>query len=94
MASSKGWPYSLLMNNSKKLRPGEKVFSFILIIFSAILFIESYKISGFSGLTTSGAMPMFASTLMFIASIFIFLEKSARAPSRTRGLFKNYYFCK
>jgi len=60
MASSKGWPYSLLMNNSKKLRPGEKVFSFILIIFSAILFIESYKISGFSGLTTSGAMPMFA----------------------------------
>ena len=52
MASSKSWPYTISMNKSKKLRPGEKVFSFILIIFSAILFFESYKISGFSGLTT------------------------------------------
>ena len=88
MASSKGWPYTISMNKSKKLRPGEKVFSVILIIFSAILFFESYKISGFSGLTTSGAMPMFASTLMFIASIFIFLETLKKDPKNKFNLLK------
>ncbi len=88
MASSKGWPYTISMNKSKKLRPGEKVFSFILIIFSAILFFESYKISGFSGLTTSGAMPMFASTLMLIASIFIFLETLKKDPKNKFNLLK------
>ena len=88
MASSKGWPYTISMNKSKKLRPGEKVFSAILIIFSAILFFESYKISGFSGLTTSGAMPMFASTLMFIASIFIFLETLKKDPKNKFNLLK------
>ena len=88
MASLKGWPYTISMNKSKKLRPGEKVFSFILIIFSAILFFESYKISGFSGLTTSGAMPMFASTLMLIASIFIFLETLKKYPKNKFNLLK------
>ncbi len=88
MASSKGWPYTISMNKSKKLRPGEKAFSFILIIFSAILFFESYKISGFSGLTTSGAMPMFASTLMLIASIFIFLETLKKDPKKKFNLLK------
>ena len=88
MASSKGWPYTISMNKSKKLRPGEKVFSVILIIFSAILFFESYKISGFSGLTTSGAMPMFASTLMLIASIFIFLETLKKDPKNKFNLLK------
>lgn len=88
MASSKGWPYTISMNKSKKLRPGEKVFSFILIIFSAILFFESYKISGFSGLTTSGAMPMFASTLMFISSIFIFLETLKKDSKNKFNLLK------
>lgn len=88
MASSKGWPYTISMNKSKKLRPGEKVFSVILIIFSAILFFESYKISGFSGLTTSGAMPMFASTLMFISSIFIFLETLKKDPKNKFNLLK------
>jgi hypothetical protein len=88
MASSKGWPYTISMNKSKKLRPGEKVFSVILIIFSAILFFESFKISGFSGLTTSGAMPMFASTLMFIASIFIFLETLKKDPKNKFNLLK------
>lgn len=88
MASLKGWPYTISMNKSKKLRPGEKVFSFILIIFSAILFFESYKISGFSGLTTSGAMPMFASTLMLIASIFIFLETLKKDPKNKFNLLK------
>ena len=76
------------MNKSKKLRPGEKVFSFILIIFSAILFFESYKISGFSGLTTSGAMPMFASTLMLIASIFIFRETLKKDSNNKFNLLK------
>ena len=88
MASSKGWPYTISMNKSKKLRPGEKVFSFILIIFSLILFFESYKISGFSGLTTSGAMPMFASTLMLIASIFIFRETLKKDPKNKFNLLK------
>ena len=88
MASSKGWPYKIPMNKSKKLRPGEKVFSFILIIFSVILFFESYKISGFSGLTTSGAMPMFASTIMLIASIFIFLETLKKDPKNKFNLLK------
>ena len=88
MASSKGWPYTISMNKSKKLRPGEKAFSFILIIFSAILFVESYKISGFSGLTTSGAMPMFASTLMLIASIFAFLETLKKDPKKKFNLLK------
>lgn len=88
MASSKSWPYIISMNKSKKLRPGEKIFSFILVIFSTILFFESYKISGFSGLTTSGAMPMFASTLMLVASIFIFLETLKKDPKNKSNLLK------
>lgn len=61
----------------KKLKPGEKGLSIILILFSIFTLIESYKISG-NKLTasSSGAFPMFISVMLFIFSIWIYFEKT------------------
>jgi len=74
------------MNTPNELRPGEKIFSILLVLFSGFLFFESYKISQFKSLVTSGAMPMFASTLMFISSIFIFLKTLKKDPKTNFNL--------
>lgn len=59
------------MKTRHTLRPGERLFALFLVIFASYAFWESYKISGFSGLSTGGVMPMFASGVMVLTGLVI-----------------------
>lgn len=61
------------------LRPGERLFALLLVVFAGFLFRESHAISGFRGLTTGGVMPMLASGIM-VATSFVILSDTLRRP--------------
>ena len=67
------------MPSQQPNRPGERVFALLLALFAAVVFFESYGISGFAGLTTGGVMPMLAAAVMLLSSAFI-LARTVRAP--------------
>jgi hypothetical protein len=69
------------MKLPRKIRPGELTFTFILLILSLIAFYEAYQISGFSGLTSGGVLPMLASGVMLVSGIFIVKDALHRRPS-------------
>lgn len=68
------------MKKSEPLRPGERLFALLLVVFAGYVFWESYGISGFRGLTTGGVMPMLASGVMVVTGLVIFGE-AVRKPS-------------
>ena len=70
------------MKPSDTLRPGERLFALLLVIFAGYAFWESYGISGFSGLTTGGVMPMLASGVMVLTGLAILSDtfRKPRAP--------------
>lgn len=68
------------------LRPGERLFALILVMFSSCALWESYGISGFSGLTTGGAMPMLASTIMVLTGLVILSASFRRTNSTESGV--------
>jgi len=59
------------MKTPSGLRPGELVFALMLVAFSLVAFREAYAISGFSGLTTGGVLPMLASGIMTVSGLAI-----------------------
>lgn len=63
-------------------RPGELLFALVLLGFSAFAFREAYGISGFSGLTTGGVLPMLAAGAMVVSAGAITL----RAARERHGL--------
>ena len=67
-------------------RPGERLFALILVIFSSYSLWESYGISGFTGLTTGGVMPMFASTIMVLTGLVILSASFRRTNSTESGV--------
>ncbi len=70
------------MKTRDTLRPGERLFALLLVIFAGYAFWESYGISGFGGLTTGGVMPMLASGVMVLTGLVILADtlRSPRAP--------------
>jgi len=77
------------MKAPETLRPGERLFAFLLVVFAGYSFWESYRISGFSGLTTGGIMPMLASGVMVVTGLVILSEtirKTSAAQNSIRGL--------
>lgn len=71
-------------STSSSLRPGERLFALLMVLFAALVFWESYEISGFKGLTTGGVMPMLASGVMVATSIFI-LSRTFEKPRNEDG---------
>ncbi|RVU36668.1 tripartite tricarboxylate transporter TctB family protein [Hwanghaeella grinnelliae] len=71
-------------STSTPLRPGERLFALLLVLFAALVFWQSYEISGFKGLTTGGVMPMFASGVMVATSIFL-LSRTLAKPQNGDG---------
>jgi hypothetical protein len=65
------------------LRPGERVFALVLVIFSVFAFSEAFAISGFKGLTTGGVMPMVASAVMVISGLVILLQSFNKSGDQT-----------
>lgn len=70
-------------------RPGELLFAMILVVFSAAAFWQAYGISGFSGKTTPGVFPMFASGVMILSGLMILVSTARlpRSPSDAPGFF-------
>ncbi|AEF53466.1 tripartite tricarboxylate transporter TctB family protein [Marinomonas posidonica] len=65
-------------------KPGERLFGFLLIIGSVYLFWQSYKISGFSDLSSAGAFPMATAATMLLASCIVFVN-TLKLPA-TQGM--------
>jgi hypothetical protein len=76
------------MKTPSGLRPGELVFAFVLVAFSLVAFREAYGISGFSGLTTGGVMPMLASGIMVVSGLAILRDVLRRRLQNERASFK------
>lgn len=72
------------MKSPETLRPGERVFTLVLVVFAGYAFWESYGISGFSGLTTGGVMPMIASGVMLMTAL-VTLSETLRKPGTGQG---------
>ncbi|MCR9111380.1 MAG: tripartite tricarboxylate transporter TctB family protein [Rhodobacteraceae bacterium] len=72
------------MKPTDTLRPGERLFALLLVIFAGYAFWESYEISGFRGLTTGGVMPMLASGIMALTGLVI-LSDTLRKPRTAEG---------
>lgn len=72
------------MKTPDTLRPGERVFALVLVVFAGYAFWESYGISGFSGLTTGGVMPMLASGVMVVTGL-VTLTETLRKPGIGKG---------
>jgi hypothetical protein len=72
------------MQSPDPLRPGERLFALLLVVFAGFVFRESHAISGFGGLTTGGVMPMLASGVMVMTSLVI-LANTLRRPRPPEG---------
>jgi putative tricarboxylic transport membrane protein len=74
------------MKTRDTLRPGERLFALLLVIFAAYAFWESYGISGFGGLTTGGVMPMLASGVMVLTGLVILADTLRRPRAPDSGI--------
>jgi putative tricarboxylic transport membrane protein len=65
------------MKQTRKLHPGERLISWLLLLFSLLVFHQAYRISGFSGLNTPGSFPLLAALVMVVCTLFLVLENRA-----------------
>jgi hypothetical protein len=63
----------------RRLNPGETAFGYLMLAFSLFLLYQTYKIAGFSSISSGGAYPMFAAALMVIGSAAIVI-RNRRSP--------------
>ncbi|MCB1621292.1 MAG: tripartite tricarboxylate transporter TctB family protein, partial [Thiothrix sp.] len=69
-----------------RLHPGESVFGWLILLFSLFAFYQSYKIAGFSSLSSPGALPMAASAIMVVAACLIVISNFSRPHPETGGI--------
>lgn len=62
------------MSKKRKLRAGENIFGWLLLLFSLFVLVNAYLISGFSSISSAGMFPMCASAVMVIAMVSILLN--------------------
>lgn len=74
------------MKEPDTLRPGERLFALLLVVFAGYAFWESYGISGFSGLTTGGVIPMLTSGVMLASGLAILAATLRRPPAEKGGI--------
>jgi len=63
----------------RRLNPGETAFGYLMLAFSLFLLYQTYKIAGFSSISSGGAYPMFAAALMVISSAAVVI-RNRRSP--------------
>jgi putative tricarboxylic transport membrane protein len=63
----------------RPLNPGEKLFGYLMLCFSLFLLYQTYKIAGFSSISSGGAYPMAAAALMVVSSVVVVL-RNRRMP--------------
>lgn len=70
--------------------PGERGFTFLLFLVSLCLLYFAYGIAGFEALSSSGTLPLFATSVMVVTSASAFL-KSLRVNPATPGLGSRFF---
>jgi len=65
-------------------QPGEVGFAVVLVVFSIAALTQSYRISGFEGLSSAGVFPLLASATMLLSAGLI-LWRTLRAPPPLPG---------
>ncbi|MBL1375877.1 tripartite tricarboxylate transporter TctB family protein [Zobellella iuensis] len=75
------------MKKTRKLHPGERLISWLLLLFSLFLFHQAYRISGFGGLSTPGIFPLFASGVMVACMLYLVCDnwRIARAGQEQKS---------
>jgi hypothetical protein len=71
------------MDSQRRKRPGEDAFGIILLVVSLVLAWQSYKIAGFSALSSPGAFPLAASAAMVIAALIVVIGNLRRPGAGT-----------
>lgn len=67
------------MEQLRRLLPGETAFGWLMLAFSLFLFYNSYKIAGFSSLSSPGGTPLAGSGLMVLCAIVV-IVRNMRSP--------------
>ncbi|MGQ7248756.1 tripartite tricarboxylate transporter TctB family protein [Halomonas sp. V046] len=64
------------------VKPGEKVFDWLLLLFSCAFLYEAYQINGIPSLNSAGSFPMGLGLIMFASSVVILVShrRKRRAP--------------
>jgi putative tricarboxylic transport membrane protein len=74
------------MSTTRKLREGENFFGWLLLVFSVVVLILAYRISGFKSVSSPGAFPMFAAGVMVLAMIGVLRGNRRMENPATKGL--------
>ena len=78
------------MDITRRRLPGERVFLLLLSLASAFLLWQSYRISGFSSITSAGVYPMLVSATMLVCTLVVLwqaahAEAEPAAPGESRA---------
>lgn len=71
---------------NRQLLPGEKAFGYVLLLFSLFLFYHSYKIAGFSSISSAGGWPMAATAMMVLCSVIIIIRNFRMPPVEAKNV--------
>lgn len=72
------------MEPTPKRRPGELLFTLVMLLASLGLLYSAYGISGFEALSAPGAVPMATTAVMVIAAALVLRETLRKAPDGAR----------
>lgn len=75
------------MQTDQTRRPGELGFAAMMFVLSLLLLYSAYRISGFSALSSPGAFPMVATSIMVVTSAATLLHTAKCPASRAPGGF-------
>jgi putative tricarboxylic transport membrane protein len=74
------------VREKRKLHAAENVFTLLMLVFSVIVLILAYQISGFSSISSPGMFPMLAAGVMVISLIFLLLDNRKAEKPDADGL--------
>ncbi len=78
---------------TNKIKPGEKAFSFIILIFSILALIESIRLFKSDPTSSSaGALPLFLSSIMLIFTLKIILLEDRKTGSENESIDRKEQF--
>jgi putative tricarboxylic transport membrane protein len=70
--------------NKPARKPGELIFSILVVLASVYLLFSAYGISKFEALSAPGAIPMAATAVMVVTSLMVLYRSAISAPNRDR----------
>jgi putative tricarboxylic transport membrane protein len=72
------------MKSNRKLRDGETLFTWLLLLFSLFVLINAYLISGFSSISSPGMFPMVSASIMVLTTIILLIGNRKAEKPKTK----------